>query len=76
MRKMSDVTKSEKIVLECDAALKSVAQSLPSYLRFFDEDLPIGESPHEVQRISLGLNYFLTQMLMHRPTLIYATSFA
>lgn len=75
MRKISDVTKSEQILLKCDAALKSVAQALPSYLHFFDENLPIGESWQEVQRISLGLNYYLTQMLMHRPTLIFATFF-
>lgn len=75
MRKISDVTASEKILLECDEALKSVTQSLPTYLHFFDGDLPIGENWQEVQRISLGLNYCLTRMLMHRSTLIYATFF-
>lgn len=75
MRKISDVTASEQILLECDAALKAVTQSLPTYLHFFDGDLPIGENWQEVQRISLGLNYCLTRKLMHRSTLIYATCF-
>ncbi|KAJ5362115.1 hypothetical protein N7541_002959, partial [Penicillium brevicompactum] len=75
MRQVSDVTRSENILIDCDAALKSVARSIPSYLHFFDSHLPIGENWEEVQRISLGLNYYLTQMLMHRPTLVYATSF-
>ncbi|PYI04657.1 hypothetical protein BO78DRAFT_449309 [Aspergillus sclerotiicarbonarius CBS 121057] len=75
MREISDVTRSEQMLVECDAALKLVVQSLPTYLHFFDENLPIGEGWQEVQRISLGLNYCLTQMLMHRPMLIYATTF-
>ena len=75
MRQVLDVTRSENILINCDAALKAVARSIPSYLHFFDPQLPIGENWEEVQRISLGLNYYLTQMLMHRPTLVFATSF-
>ncbi|CAG8197915.1 unnamed protein product [Penicillium salamii] len=75
MRSVSDVTRSEDILIKCDAALKEFGQSLPSYLHFFDPNLPIGQNWEEFQRISLGLNYYLTQMLMHRPTLVFATSF-
>lgn len=75
MRDISDVKRSEKLLLECDARLKSIAQSLPPFLHFFDRDLPIGECWQEVQRISLGLIYYLTSMLMHRPSLIYTTFF-
>ncbi|GFF51787.1 hypothetical protein IFM46972_09381 [Aspergillus udagawae] len=70
MREIADVEKSEKLLLECDARLKSIAQSLPPYLHFYDRDLPIGESWQEVQRVSLGMIYYLTHMLMHRPSLI------
>ncbi|KNG89799.1 hypothetical protein ANOM_002854 [Aspergillus nomiae NRRL 13137] len=76
MRDISDVEKSEQLVIECDARLKSIAQSLPPYLHFYDHSLPIGESWQEVQRVSLGLIYYLTCMLMHRPSLMYATFFS
>ncbi|GIC94521.1 fungal specific transcription factor domain-containing protein [Aspergillus udagawae] len=75
MREIADVEKSEKLLLECDARLKSIAQSLPPYLHFYDRDLPIGESWQEVQRVSLGMIYYLTHMLMHRPSLMYTTFF-
>ncbi|KAE8380916.1 hypothetical protein BDV26DRAFT_115804 [Aspergillus bertholletiae] len=75
MREFSDVEKSEELIIECDARLKSIVQSVPSYLHFYDRDLPVGESWQEVQRVSLGMIYYLTSMLMHRPSLMYTTFF-
>ncbi|PSN73074.1 hypothetical protein BS50DRAFT_596769 [Corynespora cassiicola Philippines] len=67
----------EQIAIECDAELDNTMQRLPSFLHFFDADMP--PSPHtwqEVQRISLGLNYYHCRILMYRPLAHLATLYS
>ncbi|KAJ5335528.1 hypothetical protein N7452_007931 [Penicillium brevicompactum] len=69
----TDLLRVHQTALECDAELASVTRTLPPYLHFFDDHLPIGQGWQEVQRALLGCHYYLVRMLMHRPALVYAT---
>lgn len=69
----ADMLRVHQSALECDVELGSVTRTLPPYLHFFDDHLPIGQGWQEVQRVVLGCHYYLVRMLMHRPALVYAT---
>ncbi|KAA8648909.1 hypothetical protein EYZ11_006302 [Aspergillus tanneri] len=73
---ITDLAAVNQTVLECDAALQRVSRSLPSYLHFFDESVPIGEDWQEIQRISLGVIYYVLRMLLYRPALVLTTFFS
>lgn len=75
MSNVTDITKSRQAVVECDMELESITTSLPLYLHFFDPDIPVGEGWQEVQRILLGCHYYITRILMHRQSLVFATFF-
>lgn len=63
------------ITADIDETLSALTHNLPVYLHFFDESLPIGHGWQEVQRLTLGAYYYLTQMLTHRPALLYSAFF-
>lgn len=68
----ADLTTIVRIVRECDAELDTILQSLPPFLHFFDTHMePSTESWQEVQRTHLGLAYYHTRILMHRPSLVW-----
>ncbi|KAF3015182.1 hypothetical protein E8E15_004432 [Penicillium rubens] len=72
---MSDLCRVHQTALECDLELENMTKTLPPYLHFFDDSLPIGDGWQEVQRVILGNHYYLVRMLMHRPALVFATFF-
>lgn len=63
------------IAADIDETLSALTHDLPVYLHFFDTSLPIGHGWQEVQRLTLGCDYYLTQMLTHRPALLYSAFF-
>lgn len=72
---VSDLCRVHQTALECDLELENMTKTLPPYLHFFDDSLPIGDGWQEVQRVILGNHYYLVRMLMHRPALVFATFF-
>ncbi|GLA75499.1 hypothetical protein AtubIFM55763_006778 [Aspergillus tubingensis] len=71
----TDLDKLNQISIECDQALQAVTPTLPSYLHFFDDTVPIGEPWQEIQRVSLGFCYYVVRMLLSRPALVLTTFF-
>ncbi|KAE8142483.1 hypothetical protein BDV38DRAFT_294355 [Aspergillus pseudotamarii] len=53
--------------------LETITHDLPAHLHFFDEDLPLGNSWQEIQRMALGNQFYFTRMLIYRPALVFAT---
>ncbi|KAH8428456.1 fungal specific transcription factor domain-containing protein [Aspergillus melleus] len=76
IKSISDLATVNNTSLECDAALQRISTSLPSYLHFFDQNVPIGEDWQEIQRISLGFSYYVLRMLLYRPALVLTTFFS
>ncbi|KAI2825341.1 transcriptional regulator family: Fungal Specific TF [Aspergillus niger] len=72
----TDLDKLNQISVECDHALQAVTPTLPSYLHFFDDSVPIGEPWQEIQRLSLGFCYYVVRMLLSRPALVLTTFFS
>lgn len=72
---VADLSRVNGTALECDLELESMTRTLPPYLHFFDNSLPVGEGWQEVQRTFLGNQYYLARMLMHRPALVFVTFF-
>lgn len=70
-----DIIKVHQLTVECDLDLESMTYTIPSYLHFFDANLAIGSGWKEVQRLYLGVNYYLVRMLMYRPALVFSTFF-
>ncbi|KAJ5757978.1 uncharacterized protein N7511_006672 [Penicillium nucicola] len=64
--------KTEEVIAECDTGLQNSVQSLPYYLQFYDNTLKVGDDWQEVQRINLGLNYYMVRMLLYRPAMVSA----
>ncbi|KAF2138906.1 uncharacterized protein K452DRAFT_300956 [Aplosporella prunicola CBS 121167] len=58
-----------------DELLESLVVTLPRYLSFQDSEAPLGESWQEIQRLYLGIEFYLTRVLIHRPALISAAVF-
>ncbi|KAF7589085.1 hypothetical protein BBP40_004790 [Aspergillus hancockii] len=75
IKSLADTAKVEQTLLEYDVALQATTRCLPEYLHFFDESVPIGEDWQEIQRLSLGMAYFVTKMLLYRPALVLTTFF-
>ncbi|KAJ9627929.1 hypothetical protein H2203_003148 [Taxawa tesnikishii (nom. ined.)] len=75
MRRLSDLSTSNRINYECTGELHCLIETLPDYLRFSDRNAPVREVWQEVQRTSLGVTYYITQILIFRPALVYATFF-
>ena len=73
---MAHLTLLPAVTAEIDALLSALTRDLPLYLHFFDASLPIGSGWQEVQRLTLGSNYYLTQMLTHRTALLFRAFFA
>ncbi|RAK95482.1 Zn(II)2Cys6 transcription factor [Aspergillus ibericus CBS 121593] len=73
---MADLAKLNQTSLECDAALQAINPTLPSYLHFFDDCVPIGEPWQEIQRLGLGFCYYVVRMLLFRPCLVMSTFFS
>ncbi|PYI02738.1 hypothetical protein BO78DRAFT_463801 [Aspergillus sclerotiicarbonarius CBS 121057] len=63
-------------MVELDSGLNTIAQQLPDYLNFLDEETTIGEGWQEIQRLHLGLLYHTMRMLMHRPVIVFTTFFS
>ncbi|RAH84334.1 hypothetical protein BO86DRAFT_446357 [Aspergillus japonicus CBS 114.51] len=72
---MAQIALLPAAVAEIDGLLGAVTRDLPLYLQFFDAALPIGSGWQEVQRLTLGSNYYQTQMLTHRPALLFRAFF-
>ncbi|RAH45318.1 Zn(II)2Cys6 transcription factor [Aspergillus brunneoviolaceus CBS 621.78] len=73
---MAQIALLPAAVAGIDGLLGAVTRDLPLYLQFFDAALPIGSGWQEVQRLTLGSNYYQTQMLTHRPALLFRAFFA
>jgi hypothetical protein len=76
MLTISSVARVREIIRETSYELESITHTLPEYLHFFDNRLPLGQGWQEVQRMTLGNHYYFSRMLMHRPALVFATFFA
>jgi hypothetical protein len=74
-RRLSDLSVINHFNVECMGQLQAIIGTLPSYLRFSDQNTPILNTSREVQRICLGVTYYITQILIYRSALIYATFF-
>ncbi|PYI00446.1 hypothetical protein BO78DRAFT_424478 [Aspergillus sclerotiicarbonarius CBS 121057] len=72
---MAHLTLLPAVTAEIDGLLSALTRGLPLYLHFFDATLPIGSGWQEVQRLTLGSSYYLTQMLTHRPALLFRAFF-
>ncbi|KAL4893817.1 fungal-specific transcription factor domain-containing protein [Aspergillus ambiguus] len=75
IKSVADMAKVHQTSIECDAALQTITRTLPPYLHFFDESVPIGDDWQEIQRISLGFSYYVVRMLLYRPALVLTTFF-
>ncbi|KAF9887093.1 hypothetical protein FE257_010587 [Aspergillus nanangensis] len=75
IKNLADMAKVNQTSIECDAALQAITHTLPPYLHFFDETVPIGEDWQEIQRLSLGFSYYVVRMLLYRPALVLTTFF-
>ncbi|PYH84572.1 hypothetical protein BO82DRAFT_248668, partial [Aspergillus uvarum CBS 121591] len=73
---MAQIALLPAAVAGIDGRLGAVTRDLPLYLQFYDTALPIGSGWQEVQRLTLGSNYYHTQMLTHRPALLFRAFFA
>ncbi|RAH67550.1 uncharacterized protein BO66DRAFT_473377 [Aspergillus aculeatinus CBS 121060] len=65
----------ESNMQELDARLLAIAEQLPDYLNFLDEDSSVGDGWQEIQRLHLGLLYHTLRMLIHRPVVVFTTFF-
>lgn len=54
---VNDFSRVHQTALECDLGLENMTKTLPRYLHFFDDSLPISERWQEVQRVILGDHY-------------------
>ncbi|KOS38065.1 hypothetical protein ACN38_g11118 [Penicillium nordicum] len=72
---MSSPAQVGDLAAEAELLLESVTRQLPLYLHFFDTTLPLGRGWQEVQRLTLGCQYYFIRMLMHRHALIFAAFF-
>ncbi|KAI9037657.1 fungal specific transcription factor domain-containing protein [Aspergillus affinis] len=75
MKTVENLEKIDPVVQECDTTLDVIAQSLPSYLHFFDEKCVIGQEWQEIQRAHLGINHHMMRMVIHRPALVFTSFF-
>ncbi|CAG8192759.1 unnamed protein product [Penicillium salamii] len=72
---ISHPVRGRNITTEVEMALESAIRKLPLNLHFFDTTLPLGHGWQEMQRLTLGCQYYLVRMLMHRPALLFAALF-
>ncbi|KAE8154352.1 hypothetical protein BDV25DRAFT_147990 [Aspergillus avenaceus] len=70
---LPDAVNLHETVRQFELDLEAITHDLPPHLHFFDEDLPLGEGWQEIQRMTLGNQFYFTQMLIYRPALILAT---
>ena len=70
-----DILKVRQSTISCDSELQAITHTLPTYLHFFDPSTPIGEGWQEVQRIMMGVHYYIVRMLLHRQALVFTTLF-
>ncbi|KAL4863515.1 fungal-specific transcription factor domain-containing protein [Aspergillus spectabilis] len=68
-----DLAQVQQVVSDCDKLMDTMLQNLPSYLRFQDPAVPIGDDWQELQRAHLGFTYYLTNSVMHRPFLLFTS---
>lgn len=61
---VNDLSRVHQTALECNPELENMTETLPPYVHFFDNSLPIGEGWQGAQRVILGNHYYLVQMLM------------
>ncbi|RAL15000.1 Zn(II)2Cys6 transcription factor [Aspergillus homomorphus CBS 101889] len=76
MSDMSSLTHLPAAVAAIDTELDSIiTRDIPLYLHFFDASLPVGHGWQEVQRLCLGVYYYFTRILLHRPALLFEAFF-
>lgn len=74
-KRVSDLSIINQFNDECMRELQCIVETLPSHLRFSDETTPILDTSREVQRICLGVTYYIAQILIFRSALIYGSFF-
>lgn len=74
-KRLSDLSAIHRSNYECIGELERIDETLPPHLRFADHGTPILDTSIEVQRLCLGVTYYITQTLIFRSALIYATFF-
>lgn len=62
-------------ILECEARLQDIVNSLPAHLNCLDAEAPVGEAWQEIQRLQFGVTLETMRMLTHRPALVFASFF-
>ncbi|KAF9871113.1 C6 transcription factor [Colletotrichum karsti] len=60
----------------CESALEAIFQDLPDFLDFRNTEGPIGNDWQEVQRLHVGIIYYMLRILVHRPALVFASFFS
>jgi len=74
-KRLSDLSDINRSNYECIGELERIVEMLPPHLRFSDHSAPVLDTSTEVQRLCLGATYYITQTLIFRSALIYATFF-
>lgn len=72
---IDSICQAQEATFKCDLDLQTILGEIPPYLHFYDSSSAIGYGWQEVQRMSLGNQYYYIRMLMYRPALIFATLF-
>ncbi|KAF6799526.1 C6 transcription factor [Colletotrichum sojae] len=60
----------------CESALGAIFQDFPDFLDFRNTEGPIGTDWQEVQRLHVGIIYYMLLILVHRPALVFTSFFS
>lgn len=74
-KRVSELSAVNQINNECIADLRSLLETLPCFLHFYDHHSPVKEQWQEVQRLCFGVSYHIARTLIFRPALVYVTFF-